>query len=509
MKKAITIAVILTAVAGLSFAGYRAFVSREPAPSAELQMVRVDRGTIVAVVNGTGSILPQSKVNLTFRAPGRVAKILVEEGDKVEAGEILVELETTDPELQVAQAQAALAMSKAQLDQIKKGARAQDLAAAEASLASAQANYQRVLAGPNAEDLAAAEASLASAQANYEKVLVGPNEDEITVANADMEQAAEAVKQAQFEYDKYAWRQGFEASPQAAALHQATINYERAKAAYNLLVEVTDREVKAAAAEVAQAEAQLARLSNTPTPEELAIAQAQVDQAQAALDKLTAGATPEELAIAQAQVDQAQAGLAQAQSRLEDTSLLAPSAGRVARVGAEVGEMVSSAMPTIVLVDLSAYPLDVMVDETDISQVEVGQEVDITLDALPGEKLSGRVTRIDPAGTIVQGIVNYGVSIEISSPDLPIKPDMTADADIVVARKEAVLLVPNRGIGRDQEGKYVEVLAEGRPQKVYIETGFSNGTFTEVVAGLEEGERVIIRTQAQRIREEMRERMMP
>ena len=508
MKKAITIVVILAAVAGLSFVGYRAFADRDPAPPAELQTVPVERGTIVAVVNGTGSILPQTKVNLTFKMPGRVTKILVEEGDKVETGQILAELETTDLELQVAQAQAALDMSEAQLEQVKKGACPHDLAAAEASLASAQANYQRVLADPDAEDLTAAEASLASARANYDKVLAGPSEDEITVAKADMEQAAEAVKQAQFEYDKYAWRQGFEASPQAAALHQATINYERAKAACNLLVEVTDQEVKAAAAQVAQAEAQLARLRNSPTPEELAIAQAQVDQAEAALDKLKAGATSEELAIAQAQVDQARAALAQAQSRLEDARLLAPFAGRVARVGTEVGEMVSSAAPMLLLVDLSAYHIDVLVDETDISQVEVGQEVDITLDALPGEKLSGRVTRIDPAGTIVQGIVNYGVSIEISSPDLPIKPDMTADADIVVARKEAVLLVPNRGIGRDRQGKYVEVLAEGQPQKVYIGTGLSNGTSTEVLAGLEEGERVIIKIQQQRIREEMKERMM-
>lgn len=509
MKKVVTTIIILAVVAGLSFVGYRAFAGRESAPSAELETVPVERGDIVATVNASGSIVPRTKVTLSFKMPGRVAEIAVEKGDHVEAGEILARLETTDLELAVAQAEAALAMSEAQLERTRKGARPEDLAVAEAVLAGAQASYRRVAAGPNAEDLVAAEAGLASARANHAKVLAGPSQDEIAVARANLEQAEAVLRQAQAAYDQVAGSPHIWAMPQSLQLESATIAYEQAQAAYNLTVNVTDREVKAAAAQVAQAEAQLARLSRSPTPEELAIAQAQVDQAQATLDKIRAGATPEELAIAQAQVDQAQVAVELARSRLEDTRLVAPFAGTVAHIGAEMGELVSSAIPMIVLVDLSGYHIDIRVDETDIGLIEVGQEVEITLDAFPDAELSGQVVRIDPAGANILGIVSYGVTIEISSADVPLKPDMTANVDIVVESKEGVLLVPNRAVERGREGKYVEILVAGQPRQVYIETGLSNGTFTEVVAGLKEGQRVIIKTQQQRIREEMMEMIGP
>ncbi len=509
MRKVITTIIILAVVAGLSFVGYQAFAGRESAPSAELETVPVERGAIVATVNASGSIVPRTKVTLSFKMPGRVAEIAVEKGDQVKAGEVMAKLETTDLELAVDQAEAALAMSEAQLERTRKGARPEDLAVAEAVLAGAQASYRRVAAGPSAEDLAAAEAGLASARTNYAKVLAGPNEDEITMAKASVKQADAALRQAQAAYDKVAGSPHVWAMPQSLQLESATIAHEQAQASYNLTVNVTDRAVKGAAAQVAQAEAQLARLSRSPTPEELAIAQAQVDQAQATLDKIRAGATPEELAIAQAQVDQAQVAVELARSRLENTRLLAPFAGTVAHIGAEMGELVSSAIPMVVLVDLSDYHIDIRVDETDIGLIEVGQEAEITLDAFPDVELSGQVATIDPAGAMILGIVSYGVTVEISSADIPFKPDMTANVDIVVESKEGVLLVPNRAVGRDREGKYVEVLIAGQPRQVYIETGLSNGTFSEVVAGLKEGQRVIIKTQQQRIREEMMEMIGP
>ncbi len=444
MKKAITIAVILTVVLALGLLAYRAYAVRRSVPTAELETIHVERGTIVATVNATGSVAPKARVTLAFKSAGRVAEILVEEGERVEAGQILARLETADLELAVAQAEATLAMSEAQLEQIRKG--------------------------PSAQDLAAAEASLASAQANLAKLLAGASERDIEIAKLNWDQAKNNLWAAQLERDSIA---GNKMSSDSA-------------------VDAANARVAAAETAVEIARLQYEQTKAGPTEHDIAIAQAQVDQAQAALDKLKQGPTPEELAIAQAQVDQARAALAQARLRLEEAAIVAPFAGTVASIGAEVGELVSSATPMIVLVDLSGYHIDVSIDEIDISQVAEGQEVVITLDAFPEEELSGKVARIDPIGTVNQGVVTYGVTIEIAPTEVPIKPDMTANVDIVVDRKEDVLLVPNRALRRDQRGEYVEVVFGGQLQRAYITTGLSNEAVTEVLEGLEEGAEVVV-----------------
>lgn len=444
MSRRSIIVLIAVLVVALGVMGYRRLASGRPTANEDLQTTAVERGNIVATVNATGSIAPKVRAALAFRSAGRVAEILVEEGERVEAGQILARLETDDLELAVTQAEATLTMSKTQLEQTKKGARAQDLAAAEASLASAQASLAKLLAGAN--------------------------EREIEMAKLNWDQAKNSLWAAQLERDSIAGN----------------------KMSSDSVVDAANARVAAAETAVEIARLQYEQTKAEPTEYDIATAQAQVDQARATLDKLKAGATTEELAVAQAQVDQARAALAQARLGLEQAAIVAPFAGTVARVGAELGELVSSATPMIVLVDLSGYNIDANIDEIDISQIAVGQDVAITIDAFLGEELSGQVTRIDPIGTLTQGVVSYGVTIEITPNNIPLKPDMTANVDIVVGKKEGVLLVPNRAIRRDQGGKYVEVIVGGQTQQVYITTGLSNEAVIEVLDGLEEGVEVVV-----------------
>ena len=121
MRKTSVIIVVLAVIAGLSFTADRTLGTGAQATTANLQTGVVERGTIVATVNGTGSLVPQSRVNLTFRMAGRVARILVEEGEPVQTGEVLAELEIADLEPQMAQAQAILVMRQIQVEQVKKG----------------------------------------------------------------------------------------------------------------------------------------------------------------------------------------------------------------------------------------------------------------------------------------------------------------------------------------------------------------------------------------------------
>jgi HlyD family secretion protein len=439
----ITIIILLAAVA-LVFVGSQ-FMGGNQATAAEgIETVVVERGTLRASVDSTGNVAPETRLELSFKsASGRVAEVIIVEGDQVEAREVLARLETADLEQALIQAQASLAINEAQLAQTEDGASAQDLASARAALESALADYEEVKAGPSQED--------------------------ITVAKADMEKARIALEKAQADYDKISWQAGLGATAQASTLQQASVDYERARAQYELTVDrPTDSELKQAGAQIAQAQATLAALEEKPTPEELAVAGAQVTQAQSAL--------------------------AQAQLNLDEATLVAPFAGTVADVNIKVGQMVNSSTPVIVLTDLTSYYVDLYIDETEIGQVRVGQAVVITLDAFPDEEIEGEVTAIKSIGTVSSGIVTYEVRVEITPTEVPIRPDMTASATVVVEEKENVLLIPNRAIRREGDVKYVEVLGQSggtEVRRVAIATGASNDAVTEVTAGLEEGDAVV------------------
>ena len=438
----ITIIILLAAVA-LVFVGSR-FMGGTQATAAEgIQTVVVERSTLRASVDATGSVAPETRLELSFKSAGRVAEIMVEEGDQVEAGEALARLETADLEQALIQAQASLAISEAQLAQTEDGA--------------------------SAEELASARAALESALADYEDVKAGPSQEDITVAKADMEKARIALEKAQADYDKISWQAGLGATAEASTLQQASVDYERARAQYELTVDrPTDSELKQAEAQIAQAQATLAALEEQPTPEDLAIARAQVTQARSTLT--------------------------QAQLNLDEATLVAPFAGTVADVNIEVGQIVNSGTPVIVLTDPTSYYVDLYIDETEIGKVQVGQPVVITLDAFPNEEIEGEVTVIKSIGTVSGGIVTYEVRVEIAPTEVSIRPDMTASATVVVEEKENVLLIPNRAIRREGDVMYVEVLDQSggtEVRRVAIATGASNDAVTEVTAGLEEGDVVV------------------
>jgi HlyD family secretion protein len=439
-KKSIVIIIALLAAAALVFVGSRFVGNNQTTVTEGIQTAVVERGTLRASVDATGSVAPRTQLELSFKPAGRVAEIMVEEGDQVEAGEVLARLETADLEQALIQAQASLAINEAELSQTEEGA--------------------------SAEELASARAELESALANYEEVKAGPSQEDITVAKAEIERARIALEKAQADYDKISWQAGLGATQEAKTLQQASVDYEQARAQYELTVDhPTDSELKQAAAQVAQAQATLADLEEKPTPEEMAIAQAQVTQARSAL--------------------------AQAQLNLEEATLAAPFAGTVADVNIEVGQMVNSSTPVIVLTDRTSHHVALYVDETEIGQVRLGQPVVITPDAFPDEEIEGEVTAIKSIGTMSGGIVTYEVCVGIAPTEVPIRSDMTASATVVVEEKENVLLAPNRAIRREGDIEYVEVLVGAEVRRVAIATGASNDIVTEVTAGLEEGDAVV------------------
>jgi len=454
----VLILLVVLVAAGTGWGGYRYFQSGDSDESETWEVITVRRGTLEVSISATGSIEPLTQAKLGFGVGGTLAEVLVEEGERVQAGQLLARLDTTDLEFQVAQAEASLELAKAQLAEVSSGPLAESIAASRAELEAARADYQRVLDGPSPEELSAAEADVARAQI--------------------------ALAQAQTEYDKIAWAGDVGAMPQAVALQQATIDYEQAKERYEqLLAHPTSSEVKAAAARVASAEAQLAQLLNTPTAEQIAVAQARVAQAQVALD--------------------------QARSSLERASLTAPFAGTVARLDADVGEPLAPNQPFVLLVDDSQLHIRINVDEADIGQVAVGQQARITLDAFPNQELLGQVTAIAPTATVDAGVVVYQVTITLEPSQVPLRVGMTANAHITTQRRENVLLVPNRAVLIDSDtGRFfVEKLVAGQPTPTEVQTGLRGELMSEIVAGLREGDQIAVRRTS--YRERLREMIGP
>jgi HlyD family secretion protein len=164
----------------------------------------------------------------------------------------------------------------------------------------------------------------------------------------------------------------------------------------------------------------------------------------------------------------------------------------------------------VILVNDKQFTIEADVDEADIGWLQVGQDVQITLDAFPGHDLAGNVVAILPSATQDLGVVSYQVTIAIAPTDLPLRSGMTANTEIIRDRREDVLLIPNRAIWIDaQTGQaFVEKsIDDGRPGSqavvVDIEQGLANEEFSEVLAGLKEGERLIVRSVS--IRERFRD----
>lgn len=366
------------------------------------------------------------EVTVAPETKGRIAQILVERGDEVATGDVVVRLDDT-----------ALQSQRAE---------------AEAGLAAARANLNRVLAGPRPEEIAAAEAALAQAQAdregaeqaviNAQQAITNPQS-----LNAQIDEARTQVQLAEQEVEM------------AEAKRQETRLKHDLFAEQGGDVERTwDLQLQAAQAELAQAQARLdgarayldALLARRDDPLTLRaqlhraqmdarVADAQAAAAQARLDELQAGPTEEEVAVAQAQVRQAEAAVGLIDARLGQLTLTAPMRGVVSSRSARAGETATVGKPLLTIANLDEVTLVIYIPENRIGQVQVGQEVAVQVDSFPGRTFIGHVASIAGEAEFTPRNVQtkeervnlvFAVKVTIPNPDHELKPGMPADAAI-------------------------------------------------------------------------------
>ncbi len=408
---------------------------------------QVSTATLSSVVESSGSASPVAEVTLAFGTSGTIERVNVAVGDRVQAGDVLAQLDTTDLELQVAQA--------------------------EQSYLSQQAAYSITLT-PDANEVTAAQLAVSNAAANYklaqQKYTVNST-DSVSLSCDSLDSDKEAYDDAMTAYNNYLsnWRVQVygtaEVSPLKAQLDRATANYEKTIASCNLAKSsVNTSGLTSAYSTLVSAQTNLEELLN-PSERTLATAKLKLEQAQLSLDM--------------------------AREALDDAQIVAPFDGVVTALTAVVGGSGGSA--TLAVMDDSQYHVDVLIDETEISQVQVGQAATITFDALPDVTVSGTVGRVDPSGTVSNGVVNYQVRVNLDPTEAALRADMTANVSIVIDTHTDVLAVPGTAIRSDTAGYYVNVVgADGTAQRVDVTTGYTDGEMTEISGDVQVGDSVYL-----------------
>jgi HlyD family secretion protein len=215
------------------------------------------------------------------------------------------------------------------------------------------------------------------------------------------------------------------------------------------------------------------------------------------------GVDQAKLKQAQAQVQQAQASLDQLNEQLSYTTLVAPIDGMVLSRDVEVGDAVSSILvlgstATLVMTigDIHQVYVDGKVDEADIGNVYLGQAARIHVESFPNKIFNGKVTKISPLGVSKDNVTTFEVRVSIDNPTGELKALMTANAEIVVTEHHDALSVPEQSMSWDnQKNAFVFVpdpKAKDGQKKLPVTAGISNGTRTEILTGLKEGDAVVL-----------------
>jgi RND family efflux transporter MFP subunit len=426
-----------------------------PGPEPEAAVERtamIETGPLQVWVTGTGKVEPTARSALSFKTTGTLAELDAEVGQIVQAGQILASL---DP-------------------------------------GSLEAN------------LLGAEADLIGAQQALEDLLEGPSEQQITQAEMVLAQARDSLRIAEYTWNNQ--QEGRRASSDTirgaeARLTLAQVKVDQAAADYNTLSgRPSDDPGKASAltklvAARADRDSALRNVNwykGHPTEiqqaildSEVAVAQAGLLQAEQDLADFRAG--PDANAV-----ESAEARLRAAQAVVDQAWLISPIDGTVLSVNHGVGDSIVPGEIEIVIADLSSLHIDTSVDELDVGDVLVGQEVEITLDALPNLVMAGSVAGIDLTPDIGSTITQYPVRVELESVDDLVRVGMTAALSILVADKEDVVLVPNWALGFDSENGEIFVfvmVGNGREPRPLV-LGLRNDTVSEVLSGLEGGETI-------------------
>ena len=499
--------------------GRSAATAAATASSSFTQVVDVTRGNLSAAITVVGELDAAQRADLAFERMRNTAKLVtldVRPGNTVKAGQVLATIDPASYQQALDQANSDLQTALQNLADLKTPATALETAKADETVAQADHGLQQAkqdLIDLQSPDLSALKEAIQNAQ------------DDLTLAQLQQtlaEHAAVTKSERDLQYT-LGWHERRIADLQAlVAQHKANLeqtnqltteretlgevqsDLARIQAERQLSLQSATASITKA--QVALAEAQKALADGQAGGDKLALAKAKLAVKDAAYTlaaakdartKLDEGADAVKLAAAQADVDKKRLAVADAETALAGTRLTAPFDGTVLNTNAAVDDAIASNTTILTVANLTSLQVLASVDETTIRRVIVGQPAQITFDAVPGQTLQGQVGDVPLQGTLQGGVMVYEVPISLAGAEkLPLLVGMTANVKIAVGQAENALLVPAMALQK-ANGMYQVLVPntadpEGQPEAVPVEVGLSDGTYTQIVRGLNDGDKVVV-----------------
>jgi HlyD family secretion protein len=497
-------------VAALALIGYLVFGrGGEEAP----EMITVERGTIREEVSVTGKTGSTEDIELAFEKSGRVVKLGAKVGDRVSSGQMLVQLDQSELLAQLSQAQANVMREQARLDQLVNGARPEDLAIKRTELLKAQQDL--------ASDYASGYDVLQAAYANAEDA-VGKQIDQLFVYKEtpsvqlsfdipDSSKKSNASRDfIQARTYLATWKNelsGLSPSSQETQMDQAFQNsrtylyfmrdflarlMEAVVSANNLSADTSTTYKTNVSA--GRTEINSAITSITSQEQQISSQKLVVQRIENELSLKLAGTAVEEIDAQRAQVRQFSASVASIQAQLSKTVLRSPINGVVTEQKAKVGQIVSPNAIIVSVISDSNFEITTNIPEADVQKVKVGDKAAVTLDAYGSDiHFEAQVSALNPAETLIEGVVTYEATLVFLQPDDRIKSGMTANIDIRTNERNDVIVVPQRSVLSEDGERFVFIFKkDGEPERHKITTGLrgTDGN-VEVVTGLSGGEIIL------------------
>lgn len=483
------------------------------APKSPPLTIPVIRGEITQQVIVTGTTKPVKSFDLAFQKGGKISRVRADVGSLVTSGQILAQLDASELSAQLQQANANLITQEAKLDSLKIGTRPEDIQVAQTAVAKAQQDlandYGNVISTlgdsySKADDAVRNQTDQFFSNVNTDNPQLTFNVSDIQIQNDVISQRIAVGKEMSAWKDELLALSG-EVNPSDAeldgGLSKAKTHLVIILTYLNRVVDVLNSSTSLSASTLSTYKTDVntgrtegnTALSNIGTlSQTIATQKIIVKQQQDALAVKLAGSSDQDIQGQAAQVAQAKAQVALVQAQIEQTVIRAPIAGIITKQNAKVGEIAAANTPIVSLISQGNFEIESNVPEVDIGKIALGNTVDITLDAFPGEHFTGKVTKIDPAETVVDGVVNFKMTVDFDVNDSRLKSGLTANLSVETERKSGVLILPQVAILETDAGSFVKVYENGtevqRPVVVGIRDQKGN---VEIVSGVSEGDQVL------------------
>lgn len=469
-------------------------------------------GPINQYVKITGQVESSRDANLSFQSTGAVSFIGIKPGDRVAQGKVLATLQGGDAQVSLLQAEANLANQVAILDQLKQGARKEEVAIKEQTLENAKDTLTQAYSSLP-DSIQNVDATTADVIKNKFSSLFTFNTGRYVLSFSSCDQRLQSeieVKRTALEniladFQKKSSVVSAISSPETidgafSAAYQATLmTNDLVNGISNLLLSscsISNPSLDSYRTSLSGAKTSMTALFSDIASKRSALLSAKnvVNQATRDLELTKSGTDPYKLKSQMALVSQAEAQVASARSGIQKTLIVAPFSGIISSVDLSLGETVGSGKTVISMLAVDSFEIQAKVPEIDIIKIKVGAKVDVTLDAYgQSEIFPATVTRINPTATTEGSVPVYTVIVTFKGKDDRIKQGMTANVQILSESKSRAIVAPARFVKVINKDKgQVTRISEGKEESLEVSLGLRGAEgLIEITAGLLVGDVLI------------------